>query len=99
MEQRNIKVIWQKRAENSLKRIHQYIAENNPQNAMYFIDRMVDFGEKLGDFPDKFPLSRFVKFADRGYHSAVFGHDYIFFYKVKGKKLLICNIIRTSRLK
>jgi plasmid stabilization system protein ParE len=99
MEQRSIQVIWQKRAENALSRFHQYIAKNNPQNARQFIDRMVDFGETLGDFPDKFPISRFPRFADRNYHSAVFEHDFIFFYRVKGKKLFICNVIRTSRLK
>jgi plasmid stabilization system protein ParE len=99
MEQRNIQVIWQKRAENALSRIHQYIAKNNPQNALHFIDRMVDFGENLGDFPDKFPISRFPKFAHHQYHSAVFENHFIFFYRVKGKKLYICNVIRTSRLK
>lgn len=99
MEQRNIQVVWAIRAKKSLMQLHKYIAENNPENATKFVDRMSDFGETLGNLPEKFPHSRFKKYVRTGYHTAVFEKNYIFFYRIKGKKLLICNIFNTSRLK
>ena len=99
MEQGNIQVVWSIRARKFLMNLHKYIAENNPENATRFIDRMVDFGEDLIHLPEKYPQSRFKIYVKRGYHTAVFEKDYVFFYRVKGKKLTVCNIISTSRLK
>lgn len=99
MEQRNIQVIWSVRAKKSLVQLHKYIAENNPENATRFINRMTDFGETLGDLPEKFPLSRFKKYTKTVYHTAVFEKNYILFYRTRGKMLVISNIIRTTRLK
>ncbi len=99
MEQRNIQVVWDKRAVNALMKLHKHIAENNPENAIRFINRMKDFGNSLGDFPEKFPHNLFEKYATLGYHTAVFESDYVFFYRIKNKKLHICSIFKTSRLK
>jgi plasmid stabilization system protein ParE len=99
MEQRDIQVVWDKRAVNSLKKLHQYIAKRNPENATRFINRMKEYGNRLGDYPEKYPHNRFEKYTKFGYHTAVFESNYIFFYKVRGKKLHICSIFKTSRLK
>lgn len=99
MEQRNIQIVWNKRAVKSLMKLHKYIAQNNPENATRFIHRMKEFGNSLVEFPEKFPHSRFEKYTHLGYHTAVFESNYIFFYKIKGKKLYICNIFNTARLK
>jgi hypothetical protein len=55
MEQRDIQVVWRKRAVKSLMRLHQYIAENNPENATRFITRMKDFRNLPWRFPRKIP--------------------------------------------
>lgn len=99
MEQRDIQVVWDKRAVKSLMKLHKYIAENNPENATRFINRMKDFGNSLGAFPEIFPHNRFKKYTKLGYHTAVFESNYIFFYKGKGEKLHICSIFNTSCLK
>jgi plasmid stabilization system protein ParE len=98
MEQ-EIRLIWRKRSRNSIRKIYEYVAENNPQNATEFIKRMIHFGQSLAIFPEKYALCRFEKFAQHGYHCAVFEKNYILFYKIKAKKLYICNVIHTSRLK
>ena len=99
MDQRNIPVVWDKRAVKSLMKLHKYIAENNPENATRFINRMKVFGNNLGHFPEKFPHNRFEKYANLNYYTAVFESNYIFFYKIKDGKLHICSIFNTSRLK
>lgn len=97
--EKEISLIWNKRTHHSISKIYQYIAKNNPQNAEAFIRRMYAFGESLTILPDKYAPCRFEKFAHRGYHCAVFEKNFIFLYRVKGKRLFICNVIRTSRLK
>jgi plasmid stabilization system protein ParE len=98
MEQ-EISLIWKKRSQNAILKIYEYVAENNPYNASEFIKRMIQFGQSLAIFPEKYALCRFKKFAQHGYYCAVFEKNYILFYKIKGKKLYICNVIHTSRLK
>jgi len=98
MEQ-EIRLIWKKRSQNSICKIYEYVAENNPQNAAEFIKRLIQFGQSLAIFPEKYAPCRFEKFAQHGYHCTVFEKNYILFYKIKGKKLYICNVIHTSRLK
>lgn len=61
MEQRSIPVVWDRRAVNALMKLLKYIAQNNPRNATGFINRMKDFGNSLGDFPEKFTHNRFEK--------------------------------------
>jgi plasmid stabilization system protein ParE len=98
MEQ-EIRLIWKKRSQNSIRKIYEYIAKNNPQNAAEFIKRMIQFGQSLTIFPEKYAPCRFEKFMQHGYHCVVFEKNYILFYKCKGKKVFICNVIHTSRLK
>lgn len=97
--EKEIRLIWNKRSDQSIAKIYQFIAENNPVNAESFILRLYDFGESLRVFPEKYSPCRFKKFANRGYHCAVFEKNYIFLYRIKGNALYICNVIRTSRLR
>jgi len=60
---------------------------------------MKEFGDKLGILPHKFPISRFKQFESYKYHTAIFEKNFVFVYQIKGEKIYICNIIRTSRLK
>lgn len=70
--EKEISLIWKKRSSNSIAKIYYYIAKNNPQNAEAFIRRMYCFGQSLTVLPDKYAPCRFEKFANRGYHCAVF---------------------------
>jgi len=99
METGQIRVVWQPMAEKSLLKFHKYIAKDSPINANRFIERLYDFGNKLNILPEKYPLNRFPKYKNRNYRTAVFEHDYIFFYQFDDKCLYIANIIHTSRLR
>jgi hypothetical protein len=57
--EKEIGLIWNKRSNNSINKIYQYIAKNNPQNAEAFILRMYAFGQSLTILPDKFAPCRF----------------------------------------
>lgn len=99
MEEKEIGLIWRKRALTALIYIHDYISENNPQNADNYIARMVHFIQGLTIMPDKYAPCRFEKFALKGFSCVVFDRNYIVFYKITQDILYVCNIIRTSRLK
>lgn len=65
MEQ-EIRLIWKKRSQNSIRKIFEYIAEHNPQNAAEFIKRMIQFGQSLTILPEKYAPCRFEKFMQHG---------------------------------
>jgi plasmid stabilization system protein ParE len=48
--EKEISLIWQTRTNNSIAKIYQYIAKNDPQNAEDFIRRMYNFGLSLLHF-------------------------------------------------
>jgi Plasmid stabilization system protein len=99
MEEKEIRLIWRRKALSALISLHRYISENNPQNADVYIARMIHFIQGLTIMPEKFAPCRFEKFAIKGYSCVVFEKNYIVFYKVVQETLYVCNIIRTSRLK
>jgi len=67
MEQK-ISLIWKKRSQNSIRKIFEYIAENNPQNAAAFIKRMIHFGDSLTVLPEKYAPCRYEKFVQHDFH-------------------------------
>jgi plasmid stabilization system protein ParE len=72
-------VRWRARARNSLQYLYDYISIDAPLNAGKYINRLIDFGDSLADFPSKFPLCRYEQFSENEFHCAVFE-----------KKLCIC---------
>ena len=91
--EKEISLIWQTRTNNSIAKIYQYIAKNDPHNAEAFILRMYDFGLSLTILPKKFVPCRFEKFAHRGYLCAVFEKNFIFLFRIKGNiipKVMFC---------
>jgi len=99
MAEEKIRVKWSKRANNSLQSIYNFISQDSIENADRLIDRMVDFGYSLNDFPNKYPLCRFQRFIKHNLRCVVFEHNYIFAYKIVKSELLIYTIAHTKRLK
>ena len=60
---------------------------------------MLEFGDSLSFFPDKYPLCRFAKLAKRHLRCAVFENTYLFVYKVEKSRLVIYNVIHGRALK
>ena len=99
MDERKFEVIWNHRAETSLKNIFQYIHSFSPQNAVNFIHLLIDFGAQLASFPSKYPLCKHKSFRKRNFRCTVFRAKYIFVYKVVESRIVIHNIIHTSRIR
>ena len=99
MEEKKIRLIWRKTALNAIEDIYFYIAEESPQNAEIFIERLISFGENLVVFPNKYRTCRFPKYARKSYHCAVFEKNYMFIYKIKNNTVYINMIHHVSRLK
>jgi len=96
--EKEIRLIWKKRANNSVKSIFEYIAQENPQNAETFVLRMIAFGEKLSILPPKYAPCRYRRFENRGYFCVVFEKNYVLVFRFKQDTIFICNVIHTSRL-
>jgi plasmid stabilization system protein ParE len=91
-------VKWRGRARNSLRYLYDYISIDAPLNAGKYINRLIDFGDSLADFPSKFPLCRYEQFSENEFHCAVFEKNYVFVYKIKDQQVIIYNIVHVKRL-
>ena len=99
MEESKRVVIFRKRAEKSIFKTFLHIsAQGYPDRAERFADRLYDFGYTLNDFPAKYPICRFQRFAKHHFHCATFSRSYVFVYKVVKHQLIIYNIIHGKRL-
>jgi len=48
-----LKVIWSNESLKQLIEIEQFISKDNPERAIIFIDKLIDRGEKIKDYPFK----------------------------------------------
>lgn len=48
-----MKVIWSNESLKQLIEIEQFISKDNPERAIIFIDKLIDRGEKIKDYPFK----------------------------------------------
>jgi plasmid stabilization system protein ParE len=93
-----IKIGWTQEAVESLQNIYDYIWERSPQNAENFVNNLIDFGDTLDDYPQKYAECRHQKFKIKNYRCAVFKKNWIFLYKTSSYKLIIHNIIHTKTI-
>ncbi len=70
MDSRKVKITWKPEALEALQNIYEYIWDRSPQNAENFIELLIDFGDSLGDFPQKYIKCRHNKFSTRNYRCA-----------------------------
>jgi len=98
MGRTKIEVVWKPIAIISLQGIYDYIWERSPQNAEKFVDQLIDFGDTLGDFPDKYAVCRHQKLKDKNFRCAVYKKNWVFIYKVIFEKVIIYNIIHAKSI-
>ena len=66
MDKRKFKVIFKKKAINSINNISAYISgKGYPETADRFADKLYDFGYSLNFFPEKYPICRQKQLAKR----------------------------------
>ncbi|MBI3500771.1 MAG: type II toxin-antitoxin system RelE/ParE family toxin [Bacteroidetes bacterium] len=87
-------IIYKPRANRSIKAISKYIRDKGyPDTSEKYAARLYDFGDSLANFPEKYPVCRFKKLADRNLRCAVFEQNYIFIYKTIHHRLVIYNVV------
>ena len=97
---KKVKVIFRPKAEKSLFLIAYYIGiKGYPDNAVNFYQRLVEFGDSLGNMPEKHNVCRHKIFAKYKYRCAVYKSTYVFIYKITDKGVIIMNVIHSSFLK
>ena len=97
---KKVKVIFRPKAEKSLFLIAFHIGmKGYPDNALNFYQRLIEFGDSLGNLPEKHNLCRHKIFAKYKYRCAVFESSYIFIYKISENNVIIMNVIHASFLK
>jgi toxin ParE1/3/4 len=84
-----VKVVWTPRAQRRLQELHDYIAEDQPTNAVRWIARVLLRGEQLGDHP----LSgRIVPEYQRDSVREVFEGDYRIIYRVRSQQVDVLSV-------
>jgi toxin ParE1/3/4 len=89
-----VRVVFTREAEDGLEQIADYIARDNPQRAMSFVDELRASALGVVDFPTAYP---FVPRYERlGIRRRVHG-AYLIFFRVVGDLILILRIINGAQ--
>ena len=90
-----MKVIWSKEALTQLIEIEQFIARDNPDGAVRFIDRLINRGEKIKDFPYK---GRVVPEFSSDHIREVFEKTYRIVYRITDDQIEILTVFEGHQL-
>ena len=90
-----MKVIWSKEALTQLIEIEQFIARDNPDGAVRFIDRLINRGEKIKDFPYK---GRVVPELSSDHIREVFEKTYRIVYRITDDQIEILTVFEGHQL-
>jgi len=90
-----LKIIWSKESLRRLIEIEQFIAKDNPERAVKFIDRLIDRAETIRDFPFK---SRVVPEFSINEIREVFEKTYRIVYKISENQIEILTVFEGRRL-
>ena len=85
-------VIWSDKSVESLELIYNYIFENSPHNAEYVITSILEIGDSLNLFPEKYPKEHLFNDDSIRFFSKL---NFKISYKIEEKKILIINIYST----
>ena len=77
-------------AENDLEQIADYIAQDDPQRALSFVQELRSKCERLPDAPNSFAFV--PRFEHHGIRRRVYG-NYLIFYRVESEKVVIIHIL------
>ncbi len=93
-----IEIVIKERAAISKAEIMIYISdEGNPERAYKLYEEFYNFIRTLSSFPYKYPVCRITRYFKREFRCVVFKKNYIFVYKPFKTKLVIYNVIHSSR--
>lgn len=85
-------VIWSDKSVGSLELIYDYIFEKSPQNAENVITTLLELGDSLNLFPEKFPKEPLFNDDNIRFFSK---WNFKIIYKIEENRILIINIYST----
>ena len=83
-------VVFTREAEDSLERIGDYIAQDNPQRALTFIEEVRSAALALADFPTAYPLVS--RYSRLGVRRRVHG-NYLIIFQIVRDRIVILSIV------
>jgi len=90
-----MKIIWSRTALQSLIEIEEFIAKDNPVQAEKFINKLIDCGDSIKDFPFK---GRIVHEFSIDEIREVFEKSYRIVYKISNSQIEILTVFEGHRL-
>lgn len=81
-------------AETQLEEIGDYIAQDNPERAITFIQDMRERCRSLSAFPSRFPLVE--RFEQNGIRKFAHG-NYLIFFRIEGTTVVIVHVLHAAR--
>lgn len=90
-----MKVIWSRESLRQLIEIEHFISKDNPERAIKFIDRLIDRGEKVKDYPYK---GRIVPEFSLDEIREVFEKTYRIVYKISADQIEILTVFEGRQL-
>jgi len=90
-----LKVIWSKEALSQLIEIEHFISRDNPESAIKFVDRIIDRGENIKDFPFK---GRVVPEFSSDLIREIFEKTYRIVYRITDDQIEILTVFEGHQL-
>ena len=90
-----MKVIWSKESLKRLLEIEMFIAQDNPEHAAKFIDRILDTGEQIKNYPYK---GRIVPEFSMDEIREIFEKTYRIVYKISDDQIEILTVFEGHQL-
>jgi len=80
-------------AERDLEEIGDYIATDNPERAISFLEQLRAKCLGLAEFPERFPLVQ--RYEAQGVRHRVHG-NYMIFYRVEAERVVVLHILHAA---
>ena len=88
-------VKWTVEALNDLEEIELFIAKDNIDRALSFVNELIDFGDSLGNFANK---GTQAKWTDDTSVKEMYYKDYTFIYEINSDSVIIHEIHNFAKM-
>jgi len=89
-----MKVVWSSEALRMLDEIERFIAQDNPQRAVVFIDRLLEKGDSISSFPK---MGRVVPEFSRSDIREILVGNYRIVYRITPSQIVILTVFEGHR--
>ena len=89
-----MKIEWRDKAVEELQSIYDYIYFRSPQNAENVVDTLLELGNSLAEFPEKFPVEPILNKENVRF---VAKWDYKIIYRIEKNKIIILRVFHSKQ--